>query len=56
MHVILSSFIFMHHNMSLLSLMNFHTEAAGTTKSTRQIRSEKRVLIKINKRPVLDPT
>ena len=43
-----------------LPLMTFHTESVETSKLTRQIRTEKRVLIHINKRPVqpplIDPT
>ena len=34
--------------------MNFHTESIETAKLTRQIRTEKRVLIQINKRSVLE--
>ena len=51
-HVILSIFIITHDNMSILPSMTFHTESVGTAKLTRQIHTEKCVLIQINKIPV----
>ena len=52
-HVIISSFISTQQNMSILPSMTFHTGSVGTAKLTRQIRTEKCLLIQINKRPLL---
>ena len=51
-HVILSSFISKHQNISILPSMKFHTGSEENTKLTRKVCTEKRVLIQINKIPV----